>query len=146
MEENKYYTPELGELYFGFSFEVYNSNDRYFFEGAEGWYKASMDFGVLGNLINLQRLILDKQVRVPYLTKEDIEAEGFKKVGDQFESIKTYLGIGTGDDKKLCIYFDEEDYMVDIWYRSNRGDLYTKFEGVIKNKSEFRKILKMIGV
>lgn len=96
--------------------------------------------------IRLQKNVYCKRIRVKYLDREDIEAEGFKKVGDQFDSIKTYFGVGTGDDKKLCVYLDEIDHSIDIWYRSNRGDLFTKFEGIVKNKSEFKKLLKMLRI
>jgi hypothetical protein len=131
MEDNKYYTPELGEISSDFEFEVYNSKDRFFFEGAEGWYKTKMDYGVLGNLPNLQRLILDKQIRVQVLNKENIEAEGFKRDSGDYDFIKDQYQIELIDGK---VYITDQFGARDLFF------------GVIKNRSELRKILKMIGV
>jgi hypothetical protein len=145
MEDNKYYTPELDEISSDFEFEVYNSKDRFFFEGAEGWYKTKMDYGVLGNLANLHRLILDKQIRVKVLDEKDIRDEGFELVDEGEYQVDAYYSKKVDKVQSVIEYRVRlwSDSWVNIWSKDT-GSPY--FGGTIKNKSEFKKILKMIGV
>lgn len=146
MEENKYYTPELSEFHHLFEFEIHNSKGRYFVPGIkEGWYSTYMDFGILGDIQNLQKLILDKQVRVPFLSKEDIEAEGCTFVDEGEYKIDAYFS------KKVEFKQGIIEYRIRLWGH-NKVNIWsedtnsTYFEGVIKNKSVFKQVLKMIGI
>jgi hypothetical protein len=147
--EDKYYTPSIEEFRIGFEYEhqadVTVGGVKLPPDHPDSWFEKTFDLED-SNLDEILIKIGLGVIRVKILDKEDIESEGFEKIGDQFESIKTYFGIGTGDDKKLCICIDDERHSADIWFRSNRGDMFTKFEGTIKNKSELKRILKMIGV
>lgn len=92
------------------------------------------------------------EFRVKYLSKEDIEAEGFKflmenekryvfrkPIDYQGRGVKTIAELLYNPANHWClIYIGDEETMV--------GDFDTIFAGVIRNKSEFRKTLKIIGI
>jgi hypothetical protein len=61
-------------------------------------------------------------------------------------SKKTYLGLGTGDDKKAHIYLDEDEGggFMQIIMHVNRGDKYTLFDGVVKSESEIKQVMRMV--
>src|SRR5690606_29619740 len=81
----KYYTPEIEEFYVGFEYERFipksNSTEE------ECWEKLSMSINYL-SLEELDNEIIEKEIRVKYLDKEDIESFGFKHEGGKL--IKNY--------------------------------------------------------
>ncbi len=73
MEENKYYTPELSDFYIGYDYERSSYSG-----GAEEWDRIIVNGGDIEEIDNIfSRGEQSQKVRVPYLTKEQIEAEGF---------------------------------------------------------------------
>ena len=123
--ENKYYTPDITEFHVGFEYERKTSF---------GWVKSIFIEPLFNNSKIGQGSGADKkewfsfEKRVKYLYKEDIESLGFAQViEDQY----------TLDDIELLI---DDDLFVQII--KDDGFL---FQGTIKNKSELKKVLKMIG-
>lgn len=156
---NKYYIPELEELNFLFEFEIYNSKEKYFFETfPEGWYKTSIGYGVLGNLENLTKLILDKQIRVKVLDKQDIESLGFnflekESLGDlthRYEIKGIYQRILDGYDDtmfwNLYLRHFPDRNIVKIEGDISTGDREVFVELAIKNKSELKRLIKQLGI
>lgn len=142
--ENKYYIPELKEFFVGFEYEYITVNDE-FVKNIYGSDKPEdteqMDIGLI------KRILKENigEIRTKYLDKDDIESIGFKNIKDNlYKSIKTYLGVSTGDDKKLCILMNAQD--ICIYYLSNRGEEYIKYEGQCKNLSKLKMYLEDIGV
>ena len=92
--------------------------------------------------------------RIKYLDGDGIMSLGFEIANDEgntYKSLKKQRGLGTGDDKTLFVYHDvfennrkEVIIKTHIWWRENRGDEITVFEGSIKNMLEFKKILEQI--
>jgi hypothetical protein len=87
-------------------------------------------------------------IRVKYLDREDIESLGFKFSGKSIDiwfvkegsfeiggwtSYQINLQYGL-DDKRLCIYAVDSD------------ETYPLFKGTVKNKSELKRILKMLNI
>jgi len=133
----------------GFEFEVYNSRDKFFFETNEGWYKTTMDFGVLGYMSNLYRLILDKQVRVKYLDKEDIESMGWEIKNKKWRTDKNICAekINSKDpERPHCLWFICSDNMLIIDNGQSFEDETTFFRGIIKNKSELKKLMQQLNI
>lgn len=129
---NKYYTPEIEEFHEGFDFEVDWSKD-------EGWDDQTYSLHDI-HLIDIENALDLDKIRVKYLDREDIESFGFKQVHyDQFE--KNYyekdglvFGLEFGEEGEIHIH------------HTVRERVYVLFNGKIKNKSEFKRILKQIGV
>lgn len=144
--ENNYYTPELSDLHIGYECEINLG-------GVVGWEKHTIsmrDFEFTKPLHNNNL----GAYRTPYLTKEQIEAEGwkflhisqdlwFEKEGDfdfdNFYTSKLTMHYGAKahigySDLRLTIIADD------------RGLDYKLFEGMCPSINEFRKITKLIRI
>ncbi len=137
MQDNKYYTPAIEEFYVGFEYEV-------FYKGE--WKKTSVPHHSIGSdfifeIKDVSHWNTGPKPRVSYLTKEDIEAEGF-------EFIKRYDGLSgmwrevfrKGD--LVLDFYGDQKVLISNGMSYEDYDCY--FHGIVKNRSELRKILKMI--
>ena len=135
-----FYTPTIDEFHVGFEFEFLNNKEKIFFVTEEGnkWLKTEMPFiGVLSELKNIRKLILDKQVRVKHIDKDDCISLGLKlKVWDNgsgyFEIGNYTIGIYGTD---LFCTVSQNDY----------GNNIIRFSGDLKNKTELKRILRQVG-
>lgn len=129
MENNKYFTPNIEDIHIGYECEEHTPYSK------DEWTKVIIeDFGPEADF-DLQRcrdfIFMDK-IRVPYLTKEQIEDEGWKH------------------SEKNC--FDFNDRWMCSWYpEHNRIEFYDNenengFAGECKDINTFRKIIKLLGI
>jgi len=61
-----------------------------------------------------------------------------------WKSRKKKLGVGTGDDSRLVVLFDEG--FTWIWWEENRGTCQTIFDGKITEENDLLKLFEMLGV
>lgn len=142
--ENRYYIPKLEEFHVGFECEYWNSHSKKYipFVVEESNYYVDYVGGPDEDYIFKDNYSGFKPFRVKYLDKEDIESLGFKYY-------KTHPGTTTlefeGD--KCNITFDSEfsKYWNITITHTEDGD-FTYFHGSIKNKSELKKVMKMLGI
>jgi hypothetical protein len=140
MENKEYFIPEISDFYFGYEFE-YQAPDK-------KWHKCTyhmnntdkLNFIYIG-VSNLQSLIDKEEIRVPYLTKEQLETEGWKydeKYNDEkhFYKDETYLKLYIG-------YQHEEIIFHNISIFNANGVL---FRGECKCINDFRKICKLLEI
>tara|TARA_R110002096_G_scaffold419007_1_gene623404 strand:- start:680 stop:1120 length:441 start_codon:yes stop_codon:yes gene_type:complete len=140
---SKYYTPELSELHVGFACE-YQEPDEV--EWTQDTSLAVRDVAYL--------MAYPERVRVKHLDQEDIESLGFEK------DLKEVAGMNW-----RMISFQKGELTVDLFVelpkdliRGDGTNGYVKpqtvriedscrvlFNGILKNKSELKKILKQIG-
>jgi hypothetical protein len=140
MKENKYYTPSIEEFHVGFEYERFIPRSNATEE--ECWDKLSMSVNYL-SLDELDDEIIEKEIRVKYLDKEDIEDLGFDLdiirvvIPDKYEP---YLNLNNG----VGIIFNKTNSSVRITIPCDK--IYRKivFDGKIKNKSELKEILEKI--
>jgi hypothetical protein len=145
--ENKYYTPELEEFCIGFEYEVVyedNSVYKYIFgedlENSDGFIPwISPD--------TLLKYLAKKNIRVKYLNPEDItecgwisgdlEPKGLVRSSNEyflngkFVSYSNYEIRATEQDNEYTIY---------------DCDWECVFKGIIKNKSELKKLMQMLNI
>ena len=80
-EELKYYIPSLDDIRIGYECEVYEQSTDKLIPQRE-WYKAVISWGQITRktiaITNCKRLIKENHLRTQFLTKEQIEAEGWK--------------------------------------------------------------------
>lgn len=119
---SKYYTPSTEEFHVGFEYEA-----LWGIEGLDGeWLKEtfSKDQSILS---------LEDTVRVKHLDQEDIECFGWEKnrLNDRYYNPVTKM------------HMIHQGTRVAIFYQDLHGDV-PKFDGVINNKSEFKKLLKQL--
>ncbi len=138
---SKYYTPEIEEFFVGFEYESkYLPKD-------EKFYKAEFEEG------SICKMSKDSEYRVKHLDREDIESLGGKiiKVRDGGFNAQIY----TSDYSFLDITYDSDTHKIYIegFYQTKMVakktegyDSHTIFQGIIKNKSEFKKLLKQLNI
>ena len=149
--ENKYFTPDIEDLCIGYECE-YNFARAYTdeFHFVKIGYKnvTPGKGGYTNELTDMIHLIDDgaAAIRVSYLTKEQIEAEGWKHIGGKMLSGAEQIynkGIFnlyyTTSNLKLQVVNDEEDWSPEV-----QGGV--KFEGFCKDINTFKKIIKLLGI
>lgn len=124
---SKYYTPSLKEFHVGFEFEYSHLELGHFFKDVYilDWKHFDMD---IEEMLNSPAFI-----RVKYLDKQDIESFGFK------QHDKLYYQFY----KNNFLLIDREDNNYTI---IDNTDNYVLFYGIIKNKSELKKLLKQLSI
>lgn len=140
--ENNYYTPEISDIRVGYEHEAYFNNE---------WKKYIIETN--DNLRSYKELINSNRIRVGFLTKEQIEAEGWK-----LDTI-----ITTDDDDNdlyntgFSKYLDENNWYSVVlypenkiliqkgWYRNEVTWLSREvFYGECKSINEFRYITEKL--
>lgn len=141
MENNKYYVPEIEEFHVGFEYEYNHLSYNFgFLNSTKGkWVKMTYTAGVgqdgESEHLDIEDSIEKKEIRVKTLHREDIESEGWK------QSIITREDLFIFDSRYTLRI---EDYLIVI-LNSILGN-EKLFQGTIKNKSELRKIMKMLNI
>jgi len=138
--ETKYYTPDISEFFVGFEYEELFPDK---------WKHVYMDIFELEGC-NLDSMIYSKDLRVKYLDKEDIEELGFE--GNESNSVyfskkDCLTSAGTNFlDCRLVHWFGKENRELDIYAVYGKDDENLIFRGIIKNKSELKKLLKQLNI
>ncbi len=138
----KYYTPSIEEFYVGFEYEYKSLQDSKWKKGiCETGTESREDFTFRDTEKHLDRR------RVKHLDTEDIESLGLE-YDNNAEPIPArdypHMFIPTAYAKEdWMLYHYEYDSV--IWIENYKEDSFY-FKGVIKNKSELKKVLKMLGI
>lgn len=153
----KYYTPEIEEFHVGFEYE----RKEYPELDSSNWVKHTFDslndiYGGYEGETELSEICHSNiKVRVKYLDKEDIESLGFsqKPIGYELGLLsRTEWGAIQGDEMiKIQTYWtydtEERENLVRIYKGTKYDYPYTEiFRGIIKNKSELKKLLKQLKI
>jgi hypothetical protein len=155
--DKKFYVPDISEFHVGFEYEHLPKRYLWFLNGLgpkdtwikETFYAGAGDDGE-SEIYELDALIDDKAVRVKYIDREDIENTLCElkleknlswRVGRCSDSFQEYVT------EKHTILYGLRSLRVIIELLSspnNNGGVV--FCGDINNKSELKKILKMVGI
>ena len=134
----KYYTPSVEEFHVGFEFEGHHEG-----EIAE-WIKRKFEDGESAKYYD--------EYRVKHLDHEDIESLGFKHIQIEWDKVSEERRYSK-DNYSLLFYSysisEQNKHLrgsVTIYYRTGDFDGEVIFDGIIKNKSELKKLLKQLGV
>lgn len=133
--ENKYYIPETSEFHVGFEYERFCGGPMF-----QGWQKYTCDQDYCDGRENVLVLPGDSdQIRVKYLDREDIEELGWEKQETDYNGTPVFKL----KDKGWYMDVDKDNNC----YIHN-GEAYEQneciFYGVIKNKSELKRVMGMI--
>jgi hypothetical protein len=133
--DNKYYIPTIEEFYVGFEYE---------YKHPIGWKKEKMSWESPHEIFS--DAIFMKTVRVPYISKEDIESLGWKY--DKLEN--GWLEYKLIKNNKFYTLFKTKsnNYIVTLTFEKapNSNNIYYIFKGKIKNKSELKKLMEQLGI
>lgn len=144
--ENKYFTPDLEDIRFGYECEVFGQTTTKLIKNVD-FHKVIVDLHMeVGQKIGINQipnLIKKRFIRTPYLTKEQIEAEGW-------EFIKHHAGTEGYDFEKdeYSLYVDF-DFRGEIYLKIYNGEHYEEFNyfsGKCKDINTFRKICKLLEI
>ena len=134
---DKYYSPETEEFGIGFEYEWNDPNED------DVWSKAIADAEDCYHAVREITNIYGRNYRVKYLDREDIEECGW----EWKDSTKIYdLYYDKETQKHSILYSKELKRMVITRFNRKRNIDETVFAGFVKNKSEFKRILKQVGI
>jgi hypothetical protein len=147
----KYFNPDIEDICIGYELEM-NWNRAY----EEKWVPIKIsvqdeEFAYTSKLSEIVDALHDgmSEARVPYLTKEQIEAEGWYKIDDNYpiQTFKSLIEVSVEviynyDTHYLFITIPGKIMFVEpkINYRAN------KFSGKCKDVNTFRKICKLLEI
>ncbi len=145
-EKSKYYTPSIEEFYVGFEYEILSNEG--FQEDDGDWNSFSFgtesdvyDFGMSDWPEALKYHIDEKQVRVKYLDRQDIEELGWKMIkGREYQMFSNPKYA----EWRLRIYTDVTISIRFYHPDDSKGELH--FHGTIKNKSELKRLMQQLGI
>ena len=138
--KDEYYTPELEEFHPGFVYEMCLRNK----EGATFWQRRTVGPQGWQGIWNIP-FSINKGYRVKYLDREDIESLGFVfKVGTESSYIKDNITMHVYDAKRWNTENDTITMFKKDLIRAVGKTIV--FSGTIKNKSELKRLLKMLGI
>lgn len=146
--ENKYFTPDIEDLYVGYKLEIKGKHD-------DDWKPVVLGKDAIWhqftNLENLGKAM--EQLRVPYLTKEQIEAEGWTSF------VTEYKKDIVPENMTYTFFREDRNYMLGWNFNTNKITLIIKdpslvenyyteptFRGECKDINTFRKIIKLLGI
>jgi len=137
MEINKYFIPDITDLRVGYACEHTSAGN--FLNGeiivdklTELDVARYLDWSLTSNL--------EDMIRVSYLTKEQIEAEGWKEISKyNYEKINSNITAYYGDDHYLWIMHPGKTILGEDY-------LANSFKGECKSINEFRYICKLLKI
>jgi hypothetical protein len=130
---NKYYTPKIEEFHIGFEYEWKNPNDV-------GWTKENSPSEITPENYEEQT----HGLRVKYLDKEDILSLNFKQISDDCYNLDITAFRGRQNQEVRVLV--RESVIIYLAMDLNDKDNIVLFAGNIKNKSEFRVLLKQLNI
>jgi hypothetical protein len=134
--ENKYFTPDIEDLYVGYKLEIKGPHDvdwQPIVLGKDAiWHQFT-------NLENLGQAM--EQLRVPYLTKEQIEAEGWIDNTLCYQTPELFVGLQNSQTWRKLVYKFSDNVLQIV-----EVDDYYIYSGQCKDINTFRKIIKLLGI
>lgn len=151
-EDNKYYIPLNEEFYIGYEYEkaiVYGIGEQFEEDGmfpVSGWEKKIV--GIIEqndrDIVDIPFNTFDKYLRVKYLDKEAIEAEGWKEI----EELSDMNYTGYKATRKRGLY---PEVLHLLWWSNDKLKISSESLGVLfwgncKSVNELRKIQTMLQI
>ena len=128
---DKYYTPEIKEFHIGFEYEYEDINES---GSTTSWYKTVIKENECYIIDQHLKYSDDLNLRVKYLSREDIESLGWKFNTDLY--IRNNLTLQVHKDSITIKYYDNFN-----------NDSRTLVEQInIKTKDEFITLLKQLRI
>jgi hypothetical protein len=137
--ENKYFVPDIEDLHVGYELET----EVHDFLKGFSWESVIIDVDTISSVCKSYKHI---KVRVPYLTKEQLEAEGWKeyKLNDNEQAFGLYKKSGYN----LRFYENNIYCFSELMVGRGMEDCWDKilYEGECKDINTFRKICKLLNI
>ena len=132
--ENKYFTPDIEDLYVGYKLEIKGKHDTNWQPVVLGkdaiWHKFT-------NLENLGQVM--EQLRVPYLTKEQIEGEEWKYLSEGYAEHQAFYK----DDFQMSCFYDK--HLLKI-IKKESSKTIVLYQGSCRCINDLKKIIKLLEI
>ena len=148
MSEEKYYTPDISDFHVGYEFEICN-----FTQGKSEWEKYTLTENCYigsfwdGMTSFFEDVVLTKlkegNIRTPYLSKEQIEAEGWD-FDSCVEGEYTFYKGSMMDVNQWMLVFYKKDKTISICDVNKKSD--NSYDGSCSSVNEFRYISKLLNI
>jgi len=142
--EEDYYVPTIEEFHVGFEFEVLIENSWVRFV-CDKYFCLTNIFTDYSESFSVYEKIKNNKCRVKYLDREDIESLGFELDQCTKDGCVFYKG-NLMTKEEWCLTFggktNPKNYLSITSMKNNPNS----FTGVVKNKSELKRILKQLGI
>lgn len=104
--ENKYYTPDIKDLYIGYNTEIYTQSDKLIKQSV--WKPIIIGLDNNTNINYINKYIKSNNIKTKYLDVEDIESLGWRKMkqytqGIWFEKSKYKLYYESPEKIQICV-------------------------------------------
>ena len=140
--DDKYYVPDISDIYDGYELEycedVFKENKWQTHIHREG---DTYNILSLGRIYTIRELLETSLIRVPFLTKEQIEAEGWVK-SDIQDNLYYFKNENTGIIYGLMFNF----YGKQIIFNTQDALKSSLYRGECKSINEFRLICKWLKI
>ena len=136
---SKYYTPEIEEFHVGFE---YQAQDLSLDGTSLYWFKYTFEINDSLELLFKPNDWYDLP-RVKYLDKEDIESLGFTSNYKKYYKIDAPGKLRYWTEVHLDFRLGIEDIIIK-GFRGEENDYL--FRGIIKNKSELKRLMKQLNI
>jgi hypothetical protein len=142
--ENKYFTPDKEDIYIGYECEIlYPHNMIEYNEKLNENLWEKHKFELRESLSEGDSMSFDYIYRTLYLTKEQIEAEGWSLDRRLYK-------IKKNEDLFFTIDFNTESYFLEVSsFDKSNTTFYSGesvFKGTCKDINTFRKLIKLLGI
>lgn len=138
-ENNKYYTPTIEEFHVGFEYELLTLKGD--------WLKSIIDTQSIFTVLRYY----STNTRVKYLDQEDIESLGWNYTGRGvdlwFSKEGIFFAVSGGHkftEYKLQYGLHDNRLKIEAFFGGESEGIL--FEGIIKNKSELKRLMKQLGI
>lgn len=140
--ESIYYNPNPEEFHIGFEYEIFERNRNGWVRMIYNEYSSLSDVITFGghNKFSVIEAIKNSNVRVKQLDHDDIISLGWEKISD-----KTIYRLPNTITQEVKLTLDEILTTITLRFLSKQGQEYL-FCGIIKNKSELKKIMLMTQI
>lgn len=158
MEELKYYIPEIEDIKVGYECEIYEQSTTKLIKDIK-WHSVKVTIGnsEYGETLAINRVpnyLKQSKIRTSYLTKEQIEKEGWKIQNVLIEDDDGNDMFCTGFVKDIdenrwyeLVFQEDKTFIQYKWYRNSVTQLCRPiFYGKIKSINEFRTLCKWLGI
>ena len=159
--EDKYYAPKIEEFHVGFEYEqheIINKHDPHWKMMVKKMGFSNKEINQIFYNVDLVDNLDQKRIRVKYLDRSDIESFGFK-----FDATRSKVDgnfVGSYENEKYYLDYSPYNYsgefnssvhlrvmkIKDIPITSYQSNYQFIYDGIIKNKSELKKLLIQLEI
>jgi hypothetical protein len=162
-EESKYFIPDISDLHIGYECEIYAQCTSKMIRKVE-WHSVKVSYSPemseYVGILQCKKLIKTHHIRVPYLTKEQIQAEGWTEYIIEYKrdinlENMNYVFFNEKLNYMLCWFFNRNQIALLVKDPSKaldtNGNIINyndtpRYTGECKDINTLRKIIKLLEI